>query len=207
MTYMGKIFLPVVVALCLLPLSAFGDCPNFEKVRKSYGEKPYVTVDFRQLTHSDLFASTDTVAGKIWAGWGGRFRLSLPHQLLVSNGTLFWSYSDENKQVLIDSVARRGKWNPLVLLYDPQRLYSCKGEKKSAGRIEFDLTANDTLTAPRSFQLQVVPDGFVPQRVSYGDDNDSQVEVYITDFARKAALPDSLFEFHAPKGVEVILVP
>ena len=35
--------------------------------------------------------------------------------------------------------------------------------------------------------MQVLPDSYIPQRVNYSDDNDSQVEVIITNFTRKTA--------------------
>ena len=133
--------------------------------------------------------------------------MALPGQLMVSNGTLFWSYSEQNKQVLVDSVAKMGKWNPLVLLYDPERLYECLSESKSANRMEFTLGGVDSLTNPKSFVLAVSSPGMIPIRVTYSDDNDSKVEVQISRFDRKNVLPDSLFEFHAPKGVDVITVP
>lgn len=195
----------IYFSFCLSAQAA--DCPDFERIRAYYAEMPSVSLSFLQLTQSDLFASVDSVSGTIWAGWGGRFRLSTPHQILVSNGTLFWSYSVENKQVLIDSIARMGKWNPLVLLYDPEKLYSCGREKKAPDGFDFELAANDTLATPRTFDLQVASDGLTPRQVTYDDDNDSHVKVFIKKFARRKALPDTLFEFHTPPGVEVIKVP
>jgi outer membrane lipoprotein-sorting protein len=182
-------------------------CPEMEKLRQSYQEKWYLSLDFLQLTYSEIFETVDSLRGQLWAGREGRFRLVMPGQTLVSNGILYWSYSDENKQVLVDSVVGRGDWNPVVLLYDPEKVYTCQNQIDLPESIEFELRAIDSQTVPSEFSLQVTKSDYIPQKIVYYDDNNSRIEVWLSNFSRPDKLPDSLFIFRAPEGVEVIEMP
>lgn len=182
-------------------------CPDLDTLRANYQGRGFIQVDFVQLIHSDVFKTVDTIPGSVYAGREGRFRLSMPGRLLVSNGVLYWSYSEENQQALVDSVARIGSWDPLTLLYDPERAYRCRDEKITGDTIRFDLAAVDSVTDPAAFTLFVQGKSFVPQKVVYLDDSGSRIVVLIRDFSRLSRLPDSLFEFHPAPGVEVIDMP
>ena len=196
-----------VFLLTAAGVSIGGDCPEIEKLRSHYRGKPFISANFVQLTISDVFDEVDTLKGSVWAGWEGRFRLSMPNQVLASNGILYWSYSAENEQVIIDSVSRLGQWNPLTLLYDPQQVYRCQGQKTVDNMLEFDMAAVDSSISPARFTLRVHKDDYQPKALIYKDDNDSRIEVKITEFSRRQSLPDSLFEFHPGPGVEVITMP
>lgn len=183
------------------------DCPEMEKLRQFYKAKRFISLKFTQLTHSDIFETVDTLKGSLLAARGTRFRLSMPEQVLVSNGTLYWSFSEENRQVLVDSVTKRGEWNPLTLFYDPERAYSCRGQKKTEGLIEFEMFAIDSQTAPLEFTMEMTPEEFVPRKLTYFDDNDSRIEVFIEEFSRPDTLPEASFEFAPGPGIEVIEMP
>ncbi len=184
-----------------------GDCRDNQRLRASFQEKPFIQVSFRQVTYSDVFAAVDTTEGRLWAGRNGRFRLLLPGQAIVSDGILYWSYSEENRQALVDSVCHLGDWNPITLLYDPERVYRCQSQVSGQATISFAMVANDTLTKPRELTLEAALADFTPRKLTYADDNGSRVEVIIRSFGRKEILPDSLFEFHPASGVEVIQMP
>jgi outer membrane lipoprotein-sorting protein len=197
-----------IFLLCGLDICMAGEeCPDIAGLRASFQQENYITLDFLQIIDSGIFETVDSLTGKLWAGKEGRFRLEMPGQTLVSNGILYWSYSAENKQVLIDSVAGLGEWNPLTLLYDPEKAYCCVNESRNKNTFEFIMSATDSLTEPQAFSLQVAKRGFIPQKLIYYDDNDSRIEVIIERFEWEESLLDSLFIFHAPVGVEVIRIP
>lgn len=199
----------VCLAGLLLPVIGVGqDCPDIDSMRTRYHRARYLSLEFSQIIHSDIFETVDTVYGSLWTGGGGRFRLVTPHQELVSDGQVFWSYSVDNRQVLVDSAANRGDWNPLTLLYDPERVYRCRNQRTTNdNEIEFDMRAVDSLTAPQAFLLRVTGDDHTPVSLVYVDDNDSRIEVAIKDFKLLDSLPDSLFIFRPGPGVEVIDMP
>lgn len=178
-----------------------------EEMRKRYRQEKYIHLEFTQYIHSDIFESVDTLTGTLWAGWGGRFRLEMPQQQLVSNGVLFWSYSVENAQVLVDSVAGRGGWDPLTLLYDPNDVYRCDGQVDGEEVATFTMVARDSMAVPQTFTLQVAKAGHVPKRLEYVDDNDSRIDVTIGGFSFQPQPVDSTFEFIAPAGVETVIMP
>ncbi len=207
---MARLLVIFVSAVILTAPAAFaqgGACPDIDTLRANYQGMGYISLDFIQLVHSDIFKTVDTIPGSVSAGGEGRFRLSLPGRLLVSNGVLYWSYSEENKQALVDSVAKIGSWDPLTLLYDPEKVYQCRSEKIVGDTITFDMAAVDSATDPAEFTLFVRRGTFVPQKLIYFDDNDSRIVVLIRHFSRLSHLSDSLFEFHPAPGVEVIDMP
>lgn len=199
--------------LACIILSVFGaalsgrNCPDLDKFCTALQEKPFIRLSFRQLTYSDIFESVDTITGELVAGGEGRFRLTTRSMALVSDGILFWNYSVENRQVLVDSVIRVGELNLLTLLYDPQKAYHCRSQKIDSGELLFEMMADDSLSFPDSFKLSVSSNGLTPKRLIYFDNNDSRVEVYIDKFMKVDSLPDSVFEFIAEPGVEVITMP
>jgi outer membrane lipoprotein-sorting protein len=207
MTVWARIFsIGFVVTLAAAP-SAQEPCSAITKLRQKLHETPFITLTFRQLTRSDVFEAVDTLSGKLWTGDGGRFRLTTPDHVMVSNGIMLWSYSVENRQALVDSIITLGRWDPLTLLYDPEAVYRCRGQRENKGKIELDMAAIDTLTIPSRFTLQISNRNHLPEKLTYRDDNGSLIEVAIADFTGNDILPDSLFEFHPPPGVEVIRMP
>jgi len=207
---MARLILIVIWAVILTAPAAFaqtGGCPDIDTLRANYQGTGYISLDFVQLVHSDIFKTIDTVPGSLAAGGEGLFRLTMPGRELVSNGILYWSYSEENKQVLVDSVAKIGSWDPLTLLYDPQKVYTCRNEKTAGDTIEFEMAAIDSVTDPSEFTLFVRKGSFEPRKLVYSDDNGSLIEVLIQKFSRVAHLPDTAFEFHPGPGVEVIDMP
>lgn len=194
--------------LFVLGTSLSGEnCPDLEKFCSTLQEKPYIQLDFRQITYSDIFESVDSIKGELKAGGEGRFRLTTSSMALVSDGILFWNYSVENQQVLVDSVSRVGEWNLLTLLYDPQKVYHCRSQRSDGGRLVFDMEADDSLTFPGTFLLTVSATELIPKQLVYFDNNDSRVEMFIDKFMKVDSLPDSVFEFIAEPGVEVITMP
>jgi outer membrane lipoprotein-sorting protein len=197
----------ILLLMSVLALPIPAQCPEMQKLREFYRQKRFVSLEFLQITRSDVFETVDTVQGTVYAGWEGRFRLTMPDQIIVSNGVLVWSYSAENRQVLIDSVRELGSWNPITLLYDPERVYTCKGQTKRQNLWELEMTAVDTSIVPRQFMLQITENEYTPKALIYHDDAGSRIEVHIDDFSRQDQLPDSLFEFRPGPGVEVIRMP
>lgn len=182
-------------------------CRNLDMLRRSLEEKPYISLDFRQSVTSDIFETVDTVRGSLWAGQAGRFRLESPNQVIVSNGILYWSYSPENKQVLVDSVAKMGDWDPLTLLYDPDEVYECIAEDSAESKIVFTMKARGKGTDPKTFELAVSLPNFVPKKITYNDINGSYIEIYIDNLKKLVKLPIDRFTFSIPRGVDVIEMP
>ena len=197
----------MVCLLLAVPVFAQDSCPDMQTLRKNLQAKNYLSLKFVQITYSDIFETVDTIQGDLWAGQKGRFRLTMPGQEVISNGELYWSYSEENKQVLLDSVAGLGDWNPVTLLYDPESIYECMDESPDSEQIDFNMAAKDTTTIPGRFMLEVSDPGYIPSRLSYRDENNSRIVIDIKDFKLVDSLPDTLFEYRPVPGVEIITVP
>lgn len=173
----------------------------------AFQEKPFISLEYLQLTKSDIFGTTDSLKGKLWAGRSGCFRLEMPGQIIGSDGIIYWSYSIENKQVLVDSVNNLEDWNPITLLYNPQKIYCCRNEFDADGELGFELIAQDSLVTPATLSLRVDRKTLSPRKLVYRDDNGSQIEVLIKKYIKAEHYPDSLFQLRARPGVEIIQMP
>ena len=140
-------------------------------------------------------------------GAKGRFRIGTPNQVMVSNGIVEWDYSPENKQVLVDTLDRQSDIDPLTIIYDPLSIYSCQNQVTEEGNIIFSMVALDSTTSPAELDITVGSNDFTPLKMEYVDENGSEIEIIISKFKQTDNIPDSNFEFFAPKGVEVIYMP
>ena len=182
-------------------------CKLIDTFRECLAEKPYISFGFTQTIKSDIFETVDTIQGQLMAGEKGRFRLESPEQVVVSDGVQYWSYSVANEQVLVDSVAKMGDWDPLTILYNPESVFRCESEKRSEENIVFNMRAVDDRTEPGSFKLRVSNQKLIPLGIEYDDINGSFIKTYINNFKNHSKLPDSLFILQIPPGVEVIEMP
>lgn len=190
-------------------------CENLSKLRMLYKKHAYISLNFAQYTYSEIFETVDSICGTLKADQTGKYRLSLYDsdglfQELVNDGFSHWSYSVENRQAILSEVANLDSWNPVTLLYDPEAVYQCD-EEQVAGvndkNIAFSMIASDSSSIPQSFSLEVTGSDFRPLRIIYFDDNNSRIEIWISEFSRLNDLPDSLFYFSAPDQVEIIKMP
>lgn len=190
-------------------------CSSLSKMRQRYDKQTYISLEFKQFTYSEIFESIDSLVGTLQADGSGKYRLSLSDNLglfqeLVCDGNSLWSYSVENKQAILSNVTDLNSWNPVTLLYDRDAVYECVEEKLIGPKREtivFNMCARDSGSIPQSFILKVSKDDYVPQEIVYFDDNNSRIDIRIFDFVRPEKLPDSLFRFLPPLGVEVIEMP
>jgi len=186
---------------------AASDCADIEAFEKKLKEKPYIFLDFEQITRSVIFQAQDTIKGTIRTGGKGKFRIETPNQIIVSNGILEWNYSRENKQVLIDSLTRYDEYDPLTIIYDPLSVYSCQGQDNDNNKIVFHLEGIAKNTSPQELVITVKSDNYEPLFLDYVDENGSDITVNIFDFKQATNIPESDFEFDPPDGVEVIFMP
>ncbi|MFH1701539.1 MAG: outer membrane lipoprotein carrier protein LolA [Candidatus Zixiibacteriota bacterium] len=186
---------------------AFAECPIFDKAMDYYQSHEYYSMEYSQLIYSDIFKSVDTLTGTIKACSDGRFSLTMPRQILVSNGTILWNYAIDNEQVIIDSISRKDIWNPIMLFFNPRSYYKCSLENNDGKTAQVSMISHDSLIAPNEFQIKFRLDDFIPLEIFYLDENDSRIEIYITDFIFISNLSDSVFNFIPPAGIEVIEMP
>ena len=73
----------ITILLACSGLISGDDCSEIGNLRKFYSEKQFITLDFLQLTHSEIFETIDSLGGKLWAGREGRFRLVMPGQIIM----------------------------------------------------------------------------------------------------------------------------
>jgi outer membrane lipoprotein-sorting protein len=197
----------LILQCCGLIYAENPKCNHIQNLRNSLEENQFISLDFVQTIKSDIFEAVDTVAGSLAAGRGGLFRLESPQQIIVSNGILYWSYSAENKQVLVDSIAKIGDWDPLALLYNPENVYECISEEIRKDIVSFEMEARNEETDPRKFILSVRLPKYIPINIAYNDINNSQVITYINNFENNINISDDFFNFVIPDGVDVVEMP
>ena len=195
-------------ALFLLTANAkSSDCQGITRFEDKLKDSPVISIEFLQITRSDIFQTQDTIRGTIKTGGQGRFRIETPSQVMVSNGIVEWDYSPENEQVIVDTLDRQSDIDPLTIIYDPLRIYSCQNQEENQGGIIFSMVALDSTLSPAKLDITVAGNDFTPLKMEYVDENGSEIKIIILKFRQADTISDSSFEFSAPDGIEVIYMP
>ena len=150
---------------------------------------------------------SDHAIGTLYLKKPGRFRwdYSQPKQLIVSDGETLWLYDPELEQATVRKVKDTLSQTPEMLLAGTQHV--------TDGFAVTALPADGGLTwvrlAPRKddSDFKEIRLGFASgtlKRLEFADKLNQLTRVDLTKLEQNAKLPDSLFKFVAPPGVDVI---
>ncbi|HXQ63464.1 MAG TPA: outer membrane lipoprotein chaperone LolA [Steroidobacteraceae bacterium] len=149
----------------------------------------------------------ERAVGTLYLKKPGRFRWDYtePRQLIVSDGEWLWLYDPELEQATVRKVRDTLSQTPAMLLSGEARV--------SAGYLVTAAGHSDGLDwvqlVPRQAdsdfkQLRLGFAGEVLKRMEFADKLNGLTRVELTKVERNARLPESLFHFVAPPGVDVI---
>ncbi|MBD3382974.1 MAG: hypothetical protein GF404_12360 [candidate division Zixibacteria bacterium] len=182
------------------------------EIEKNLNSIETLSVEYTQKVNSGVFATIDSTGGKIFLASGDRFRIESDRQTIVSDSVVLWVYSEENRQVRIDSVK-----NVDDLVKPSDYLFSFKKDYVA------DLLIEDSCDFGECFQVLLKSrqdDNFIKEmklyidskthltrRAEYTDINGNLVTIRFDKYMLNKKLPSQLFEFNTPKGVEEIRLP
>jgi outer membrane lipoprotein carrier protein len=150
---------------------------------------------------------TEHAVGTLYLKKPGRFRwdYSDPKQLIVSDGERLWLYDPELQQVTVRKVKDTLSQTPAMLLAGQSKVtdgftVSAAGRDGEIEWVRLVPKQNDT-------DFKELKLGFVGgnlRRMEFADKLSQLTRIELTKIERNARLPDSLFRFVAPPGVDVI---
>ncbi|MFH1891649.1 MAG: outer membrane lipoprotein carrier protein LolA [Candidatus Zixiibacteriota bacterium] len=169
-------------------------------------------ISFRQEVNSGVFSSVERTSGKMYLAKGDKFLIQTEDQTISSDGKLLWVYSKENKQVTIDKVSNaRDLVRPSDYLFSFRESYSPSLlPDTTLGKIAcrvVELVCNEKDEFIQKMTLFIGGDDRLTRRAVYVDINGNVVTIDFSDLKVDNGLPENMFEFKTPKGVEEIRLP
>jgi outer membrane lipoprotein-sorting protein len=163
---------------------------------------------FRADVYTAALDKNDSYEGRLLLMDSTRFRLEIPGGTYVSDGTTYWEYHPQTKQVVIRS-ANDMKDKPLpgeVLLRFLDSDPMSAGKAVSGGKEYLDLRLDPARAMKNLDSLDVLLDkgDYSLHRVSSRDVSGNQAEYTLLSVKRNGGLKQKDFAFAIPKGADVV---
>ncbi len=207
----------LVALLALLVLAASGapaaradsalDAAALTRLEKGLARLDSVRAEFSQDLLGKDGASTEHAVGTLYLKKPGRFRwdYSKPRQLIVCDGTTLWLYDPELEQATARRVRETLSQTPAMLLSGEARVrdgFVVRDGGRAGGLDWITLTPKADDTDFREIRLGFA--GELLRRMEFADKLGQRTAIELERLERNAELADSLFQFVAPPGVDVI---
>jgi outer membrane lipoprotein carrier protein len=167
--------------------------------------------EFTQAIVDETGALRDAAQGSLAIARPGRFRWEYRQpapQLLVSDGRTVWLYDAELEQVTVRPVADSLDHTPAMLLAGQgtvSEAYRVRDEGRAEG---LDFIALEPRVADADFRnLRLGFRGAELERLELLDRLGQTTRIVLSRPERNPALPDALFTFEPPAGVDVVGAP
>ena len=137
------------------------------------------------------------------------FRLDLGDQVLTTDGQTMWSYSEPDRQVVVQAYdpARVG-FSVGQLFTDYLSVFRATGATRARigglAHTVLTLRPRESGSTVRDVTLYVRQSDAVPTRVRVHDTSGGTLAFDLEGVERTARLPASTFRFEAPRGTEVV---
>ncbi|MCK4858730.1 MAG: outer membrane lipoprotein carrier protein LolA [candidate division Zixibacteria bacterium] len=202
----------VLVVLLAGGLAAADAIEITEKSEALYARAGSFKANFIQVVATGDFFDDEETAGILLMEYPDRFRLETPEQVITCDGDTLWSYSVENKQVLVEPVSQVGDMvTPADYLFNFKENYEIEFDTTLVeGEVEMhrlNLRAKDDDQYVRSLQLYVSTENYAVVRVVYKDINENQITIDFSDLKLGIDLDKKDFRFKPPRGVEEVRLP
>ncbi|MEM1054313.1 MAG: outer membrane lipoprotein carrier protein LolA [Bacteroidota bacterium] len=172
------------------------------QLQERYGAVNALSADFTQSVGGESLRGSIQVKGEA-------FRLSLPSQTLVTDGTTLWSYSEEEAQVVIQTYDPSDVGFQIGQLFtDYLAVFRPTGASKATiGGVEHDVLAlrpREAGSSVRDVTLYARSSDGVPTRIRVHDVNGTTLAFDLRNVRLNPNIPQSRFSFEAPRGTETV---
>jgi outer membrane lipoprotein carrier protein len=201
-------------------------CPNvlgqerdeiIDLVQQQYEVTDDMQAAFTQLSFIKSLGQTKESHGVVYFKKPGKMRWEYTdpdQQLLVSDGNTMWFYVADDAQVLIqDARDAYGSKTPITFLSGMGKLQNdfyinlLPPDAEKAGLVDghrLELLPKQPQPDVAKLVLTVDPDSFQVVHTAVYDPYGNITDVYLQDMQINVELPDELFLFEIPEGVDVI---
>jgi outer membrane lipoprotein carrier protein len=186
------------------------DAAALARLEKGLAHLESVRAEFTQDLLAKDGTSAEHAAGTLYLKKPGRFRwdYSNPKQLIVCDGTSLWLYDPELEQATVRRVRETLSQTPAMLLSGEARVrdgFVVRDGGRAGGLDWIVLTPKANDTDFREIRLGF--GGEILKRMEFADKLNQRTAIELKRLERNVVLPDSLFTFVAPAGVDVLGQP
>ncbi len=211
-----RISLALMLALFVLSAPAIASGPAggaskvVEKLQKRYAGVSSIRAGFTQDARSAAFGTTTSSRGTVTFKKPGRMRWSyeVPKgDEIVSNGTTFWLYQADLKQVVEQDAAAVTSTiatDFLTGVGELARDFGARLESEDERSWTLSLTPREPLANISSLSIKVSKDDLLVESTTTVDHFGNSTTVTFTSIEVDPGLDDTLFEFVPPKGAVVV---
>ena len=179
------------------------------RLQRKYESTRDLYASFTQIVRFGVTQNTQTFAGKMWMKKGNRYRIEMEQQTIVTDGKSVWTYSELNKQVLIDKFQEDpNSFTPdRVLTNVPQNFFAIIIGNEKVDNVELlvlKLTPKERNSLTKSMKVWVNSSDWVIGKVEVLDVSDNLTTYRFKDLRINEGFSDRLFHFETPPGAEVV---
>ena len=165
---------------------------------------------FHQTAHDDRGQLIQESEGKVWVSRGNKFRIETYSpflQIIVSDGTNFWTYDADLEQVVVKPLVSDVKQIPILLFGNPDQSVL---EEYEVSQLETEKSAADAyLLEPQSQEslFEVLTLGFSkgePTYISLRDSLSQTTRIEFSETNTTLPIDEHQFGFKLPEGVDLI---
>lgn len=199
--------------LLLIFHSDIGQCQDVEdvltKLQRKYESMRDLYASFTQVVRFGVTQSTQTFNGKLWMKRKNKYRIELDQQTIVTDGKSVWTYSEINRQVLIDTFKDDPKAaTPDRMLANAPRDYisTIIGQEEVDGveTLVLKLLPRERKSLTQFMKVWVDPAEWLMMKVEILDVSDNRTTYTAKDIKVNDGVSDQFFRFVIPPDVEVL---
>jgi outer membrane lipoprotein-sorting protein len=208
---MKKVFISIVCIFFLFTLRAAGQKETqeiLEKLQNKYAKLQDATFKFSQATKYTVAKMSQTVSGTVKSK-KKKYRIETENEWIITDCVSVWRYKINKKQVLLDTYKDDPKTlTPDRVIEQATKEYLFVGlgtEKLKQGeRTIVKLTPTSESSSIQTLKLWIDEDALVVTKIEMTDIANNVTTYTISSYTTNTGLPDSLFMFTPPAGVELI---
>jgi len=205
------IFIALIIAASAVPAYSQQKYSAEEivlNVQKKYSAIRDASADFVQTTTLRFGKNAVEQSGTVKIKKGNKYKIALPGQLIVTNGTTVWIYSSENNQVLVDSAKENNSvFSPDKFLQGFPSSYTVASFTEQDGILEVLLSPskkNDRRNPFLSLAMRVEVKTWLIQKIDYTDRNQTKNSITLSHIVLNKGIPDSEFTFIPDRSMNVV---
>ena len=126
-----------LISIVLIVLSGTGhssETDSFALIKQMLSSAKCVRFEFLSILHSDVFQSSDTLAGTAVLGDDGRYLVRIGPDAYRNDLNEIWSYSEENNQLVIEpALTGSDQTDQFVFITRLDELYESSIQSLSSG--------------------------------------------------------------------------
>lgn len=180
-----------------------------ERLQTKYQSIRDASITFTQHALFAITKAEQSFDGKLLMKKGNKYRIEMEQQLIITDGSIVWTYSKLNNQVIID----RYKDDPRS--FTPDKVLMTLSGNYTAANLGTESFAKREFTilkltpkAPRSgirwMKVWVDEEELLMRKVQVADRSENIMTYTLGSITSNEGLVDSLFRFAPPPGAEII---